>query len=446
SLFTMWNGRTIHYGIVTAALTGVSVATYKPPQRNAFCEEPRVGGSAWDWPDSAVSGLVRFLDIASTGVEMGSRYAAETAANLYVIESILRSLLARTGVDHMTVSGLLRYLIRMCQEEGHTVARPEVHQQGKAVMLGNCREVRSYMRAASAAYGAVFLNALGLEKITRHSRLDEPLDVSCIASHCPEIREVLHLSQPSGANEPVYFIAIDNEGSLILSIRGTASIADTITDLMCDNAPLTQSDQDYQVHRGIGTAARNVVSDALPHLVELMQRKDAKRLVVTGHSLGAGTAILASILIARQLPYEVDCYAFAPPPVTTTTSPRIPANLKLQSFINEDDIVPRLSLRGAEELLDAVGVSSSEGHQTNAGKLVIPGTVYFLEAGSLWETDGGNPGLSPEAMVYYCQRLCGSSFGGSRLGASKCLFDHFPDFYESKLDHLLEIGPATCDE
>ncbi|EER08555.1 mono- and diacylglycerol lipase precursor, putative [Perkinsus marinus ATCC 50983] len=363
----------------------------------------------------------------------------ETTANLSVIESILRSLLTRVGSGSMTVSELLRYLIRVCQVGSNQLSKPDFHQHGAPVTLDNYSEVHSYMQAASAAYGAVFLNALGLEKIANYSRLDEPLDVSCITSHCPNIREVVCLSQSDGANQPVYFMAIDTEGTLILSIRGTASIADTITDLMCDIAPLTQGDKEWKVHRGIGTAARNVVSSALPRVMELMRRGDCKRLVVTGHSLGAGTAILVSILMARELPYVVDCYAFAPPPVSTTASPRLPSGLRLHSFVNGDDIVPRLSLRGAEDLLDVVRVPSPEDSDVaNADKLYIPGKVYILEPDSVWETDGGNPALGPEAMVYYCQRLCGSPFG-SRLDASKCLFDHFPDFYESKLDHLVQL-------
>lgn len=64
---TMWNGRTIHYGI-TAALTGVSLASSAPLHRHTFCDEPSVGKPLW--ADTTISGLVRFLDMASMRVVM----------------------------------------------------------------------------------------------------------------------------------------------------------------------------------------------------------------------------------------------------------------------------------------------------------------------------------------------------------------------------------------
>ncbi|KAF4650902.1 hypothetical protein FOL47_000781 [Perkinsus chesapeaki] len=431
--------RSLRYTITT--VTAASFAVTQMPWKNSgksFCEEDPEGRS-----DTPTSGLVKFLDRAAIGLDRSTRHAMETSANLCIIESILRGLLGRTGIQGLTLTEALKFLIKMCRGDP-TVTNPDLHTQGCAAKLDNPAEVRAYMRAASSAYGAEFLNALGIEKITGHARLDEPLDLSCIMAHCPDICEVIHMSQPKGANEPAYFIAVDKDNTVILSIRGSAGVSDMITDLMCDNTELSSSPEDrrYLVHRGIGAAARNTASDAFPLIRDIMSSRGANKLVITGHSLGAGVALLTSILLARELPCSVECYAFAPPPVTTTTSPTTCQNLTLQSFVNQDDLIPRLSLRGAEDLFDTI--TPEETKRSMAGKavtLMIPGQIYVFDPtmdDTIWATDGYNPSLGPQAMVYYCQRLCGKPFG-KRLDASKCLSDHLPDIYESRLQRLVEI-------
>jgi len=70
-------------------------------------------------------------------------------------------------------------------------------------------------------------------------------------------------------------------------------------------------------------------------------------LLVTGHSLGAGTSILVSILLTAQ-PLKnqrrLRCFAFAPPPVVSPLTASAIRNVEIHSFVNRTDVVPRASL------------------------------------------------------------------------------------------------------
>jgi hypothetical protein len=88
------------------------------------------------------------------------------------------------------------------------------------------------------------------------------------------------------------------------------------------------------------------------------------KVVITGHSLGAGTACLLSILLNERYNMSISTYAFAPPPVITTPtygkvseggtssdwtldffkSPSLQkAPLQIHAFVADRDIIPRLA-------------------------------------------------------------------------------------------------------
>jgi len=78
-------------------------------------------------------------------------------------------------------------------------------------------------------------------------------------------------------------------------------------------------------------------------------------LIVTGHSLGAGTACLCSILLKAQpltpAPRSLRCFAYAPPPVVSNVSAPAVRAVEIHSFINRTDVVPRAALSNVVRLL-----------------------------------------------------------------------------------------------
>jgi len=89
-------------------------------------------------------------------------------------------------------------------------------------------------------------------------------------------------------------------------------------------------------HTGMAASAEALLSPVLDALEKGRRIKGGAfrkyKVVVTGHSLGAGTAALLSLLLARHFPLEhVTAYAFAPPPILAaledTTSDEQPGGL-----------------------------------------------------------------------------------------------------------------------
>jgi hypothetical protein len=102
-------------------------------------------------------------------------------------------------------------------------------------------------------------------------------------------------------------------------------------------------------HRGIAQSAFALLPGVLNAIQEGQQRKNGKYkdygIVLTGHSLGGGTASLLALLLASQHQLTVKTFAFAPPPVLNNFP--LPASIsercEIHSFINHHDIIPRAS-------------------------------------------------------------------------------------------------------
>jgi len=71
--------------------------------------------------------------------------------------------------------------------------------------------------------------------------------------------------------------------------------------------------------------------------------------MVTGHSLGAGTAVLLALKLKEEYP-TVRCIAYSPPGGLISTPLVNYTKSFVMSVIVGDDIVPRLSLRSVHSL------------------------------------------------------------------------------------------------
>lgn len=155
---------------------------------------------------------------------------------------------------------------------------------------------------------------------------------------------------------PKFMIFVDDQTkSVVLAIRGTYSFADVITDIVCDEEVFLGG----FAHRGIHRGAKKIMREGGQHLMEALEQRPDYKLVVTGHSLGAGTAILICMDILagnfkEAVPKQthVQCIALAPPPVYRTDKKiddRYTDNIHI--YINNNDCVPRLSLANMAKLM-----------------------------------------------------------------------------------------------
>lgn len=150
--------------------------------------------------------------------------------------------------------------------------------------------------------------------------------------------------------------------SIVIVVRGTASVSDAVTDA---SASVCEFDG-VPAHCGIARAAVSVFREVQPMLQEAIAMAAAAegkpfRPVVVGHSLGAGTAILLTVLL-RQLCPDVTCVAFAPPPMVAETAvDRLRLDDCVTAVVLDNDLVPRSSLHAAQAVVEyARGISWKE--------------------------------------------------------------------------------------
>lgn len=134
--------------------------------------------------------------------------------------------------------------------------------------------------------------------------------------------EVIYTTFHVDVAETPFFVAIDyTKGKIVISIRGTLSMKDVLTDLNAegDVLPLEPRQDDWLGHKGMIQAAvyiKNKLDEK--NLIQRAQNHNPERntasfgLVIVGHSLGAGTAAILSILLKPAYP-SLLCYSYSPP-------------------------------------------------------------------------------------------------------------------------------------
>ena len=73
------------------------------------------------------------------------------------------------------------------------------------------------------------------------------------------------------------------------------------------------------------------------------------RILLTGHSLGAGTASLIAIMLQHE-GVQCECVAYATPPVVATDAAHQYNDL-ITSVVMRDDIVPRATPKNIRDLV-----------------------------------------------------------------------------------------------
>lgn len=151
-----------------------------------------------------------------------------------------------------------------------------------------------------------------------------------------------------------FYVAVDHRTfSVVIAIRGTLSGHDALTDLAAVTDPISVEGLPvgWTAHKGMLQAATYLFRQLEKNdiLTQAFTQYPTYHLVVTGHSLGAGAAVLLSMLLRPRFP-KVRCFAFSPPGgLLSQAAARFTETFCL-SVIVGDDLVPRLSLDTLESL------------------------------------------------------------------------------------------------
>ena len=180
-----------------------------------------------------------------------------------------------------------------------------------------------------------------------------------------------HLS--GGFLVPKYSVVVQND-KIIVTFKGTSTGNDALIDLLANTESFTLDKNKYYAHAGFLRAATMANSQIGKIITEKIINKEITEVIVTGHSLGGGVAHMFGILFFNSLlkgktqetPGFKGVKIFGYAPGTTVTSKNKPPltdflnkhnkKCKIVSFINDQDIVPRLSMENGVILL-AVCVS-----------------------------------------------------------------------------------------
>ncbi|XP_043499507.1 diacylglycerol lipase-alpha isoform X3 [Polistes fuscatus] len=247
--------------------------------------------------------------------------------------------------------------------------------------LGHFQLAIHYMHFALAAYGwPMFLvnHSTGLCQLCTRlrcacfpcgNREDEATIVedNCCQCNYAALRkmvevgevEVVYATFHVDVGETPFFVALDySKKKVVVSIRGTLSMKDVLTDLNAEGEvlPLTPPKDDWLGHKGMVQAAEyirkklqeeNIIARALSK--DPSRGTDHFGLTLVGHSLGAGTAAILAILLRQEYP-DLICFSFAPPGGLLS----MPAQQYSQEFTTSvvvgKDVVPRIGLRQMESL------------------------------------------------------------------------------------------------
>lgn len=165
---------------------------------------------------------------------------------------------------------------------------------------------------------------------------------------------------------PRHAVFIDHlTRSVVVAVRGTATLRDVINDASASPSPILDG-KGVIGHKGMSVCAKELVPILMPVVIQSLQKHPSYRILLTGHSLGAGTAMLIALWMRHmadewkgQLPEDamerMTVYAFAPPPILSPVESLTPDDTRnMYSFVHNLDCVPRATLRGLELLCSKI--------------------------------------------------------------------------------------------
>ncbi|XP_062404852.1 diacylglycerol lipase-alpha isoform X1 [Sardina pilchardus] len=165
--------------------------------------------------------------------------------------------------------------------------------------------------------------------------------------------QIVYMSCHDAVYETPFFVAVDHgKKKVVISIRGTLSLKDALTDLTGDSERLPVEGQHgtWLGHKGMVYSAEYIKKKLEQEMIlsqafgrDLSKGTMHYGLVIVGHSLGAGTAAILSFLL-RPLYPSLHCYAYSPPGGLLSEDAMEYSKEFCTSVVLGKDLVPRIGL------------------------------------------------------------------------------------------------------
>lgn len=261
--------------------------------------------------------------------------------------------------------------------------------------------------------------------------------------------EVIFATYHVDVGQTPFFVALDyDRKKIVISIRGTLSMKDILTDLNAEGEtlPLTPVREDWLGHKGMVQAAQYILEKLDEE--QLVQRAKQHRpdrgtpdfeLVIVGHSLGAGTASILGILL-KQRHSSLSCYCYSPPG-GLLSAPAVEYTKEFTiSVVVGKDVVPRIGLHQMEtlrtDLINAIKRSVDPKWKTITCSLACCGCSQPTSA---VEMSTGER----EVCEYMRSKETARSLGIHPSDSSIALTSHQPLYPPGRIIHVVRHHPTS---
>ncbi|XP_053196849.1 diacylglycerol lipase-beta [Scomber japonicus] len=267
-----------------------------------------------------------------------------------------------------------------------------------------------------------------------------------------QYRDFIYVSFHNQIYEIPFFVALDHKREAVLvAVRGTLSLKDVLTDLSaeCENLPIEGVTGACYAHKGMSQAAgyiyKKLVNDGI--LNQAFSIAPEYKLVITGHSLGAGTASLLAILLRNSFP-TLQCYSFSPPGGLLSKALADYSKNFVVSVVLGKDLVPRLSIPNMEDLKRKILKIVSNCNKPKY-RILLQGCWYELFGGepddfptemdNRREEELSQPLLGEESLMI---RHSSSYQSLASDDSPAHTVAHLPLFMPGRVLHITEDGPS----
>ncbi|CAG9814969.1 unnamed protein product [Phaedon cochleariae] len=261
--------------------------------------------------------------------------------------------------------------------------------------------------------------------------------------------EIIYATYHVDVGQTPFFVAIDyDRKKVVISIRGTLSMKDILTDLNAEGEtlPLSPPRDDWLGHKGMVQAAQYILEKLdEEQLIERAWSHKVERgtgdfgIVIVGHSLGAGTASILGILLRQRHP-DLLCYCYSPPG-GLLSSPAVDYTKEFTvSVVVGKDVVPRIGLHQMEtlrtDLINAIKRSVDPKWKTIACSVLCCGCSQPTSA---VELSTGEKDVSEYMRCKENARCLGLHPSDSSIA----LTSHQPLFPPGRIVHIVRHHPTT---
>ncbi|KAG7276665.1 hypothetical protein CRUP_032014 [Coryphaenoides rupestris] len=376
--------------------------------------------------------------------------------------------------------------------------------------MGMYKDVCYYMLFALAAYGwpmyLIRKPVCGLCRLASScpcvvsgSRLSQSVTVeedNCCGCNVLAIRRhfldrdlkqvhIVYTSCHDAVYETPFFVAVDHgTKKVVISIRGTLTPKDALTDLTGDSERLPVEEQhgNWLGHKGMVYSAEYIKKKLEQEMIlsqafgrDLGKGTMHYGLVIVGHSLGAGTAAILSFLLRPQYP-SLQCYSYSPPGGLLSEDAMEYSKEFVTSVVLGKDLVPRIGLSQLEgfrrHLLEVLQKSNKPKWRIIAGgtkcipksELPVeeevvqvqpaapPNSRLWLHPSDLSIALSASTPLYPPGRIIHVEEPTYSALWGNNKAFDEVVIspamlnEHMPHMVMEGLNKVLESFSALCEQ